>query len=108
MQPHWGAGVGGGPALPSLGSCGMRMGMRVGRCPSPGSPTPALPLMPGIFRATSSYFYLSSRSQLRCSFLQEVLWDPQAKCDPIPTPRSPCGSPLYILHHCKLLEAEAR
>lgn len=69
VQPRWGSGVGGGSALPSPGSCGMRMGMRVGRGLSPGSPTPALPLMPRIFGASSSYFCSSSRSQLRCSFL---------------------------------------
>lgn len=80
VQPGWGAGTGDGSALPSPGSCGMRTGMRVGRCPSPGSPTPALPLMPGIFGVggySSSYFSLSSRSRLRCHFLQEALWDSQ-------------------------------
>lgn len=76
----WGAGTGDGSALPSPSSCGMRTGVRVGSCPSPGSPTPALPLMPGIFSCggvPSSYFGLSSRSQLRWRFLQEALWDSQ-------------------------------
>lgn len=114
VQPGWGAGTGDASALPSPGSCGMRTGMSVGRCPSPGSPTPALPLMPGIFGwgASSSYFSLSSRSQLRCRFLQEVLWDSQPEVWSHLHPHFSCGSsrswasPLYT-YHCELLEAEA-
>lgn len=89
---RWGRG--GGSALPSPGSCGMRLGPGVGRCPTLGSLAPALPLGPVISRASSSYFCLSSRSQLQCPFLQEALPDPEAGPDAPLTSRIPALSTL--------------
>lgn len=74
----------------------------MGRCPTLGSPTPALPLRPVRPRVSSSYFCMSSRSLLRCP-LQEDLWDFEAECGLLATLQAPLwvlivlSSPLHTL-----------
>lgn len=113
----WGAGTGDGSALPSPGSCGMRTGMRVGSCPSPGSPTPALPLMPGIFSwggwcAPQAISACPPGLGSGAASSRKPSGTPSLKCGPISTPHFSCGSsqpqtsPLHT-YHCEFLEAEA-
>lgn len=105
MQPHWGTGLGGGSALPSPGSRGMRVGMAVGRGPTPGRLTPALPLGPAISRASSSYFCLSARSYSGVPSFRKPSGTPRPSVVSYPPSRLSYGflqssaPPLHTLHH---------
>lgn len=105
MQCPLGARVGGGSALPSPGSCGMRRGMRVGGCPSleaPHLPCPSGLEYSGPPHALSAFPPgLSSgapSSRKPSGTLRLSVVSPQL-CPSF-------GSSQSWVSHCELLEAE--